>query len=102
MHPMSILCTALLVTLLGAIGGLVNSFHSGEFHLPCMDKKAGIWRPGWLGVVVVGAAAAIIVWGVYGPAGSYTINSDPPQKIPTTVGCETKFFESENKACFFG
>jgi len=85
MNNTGILCTSLLVLLLGGLGGLVNCFHSGEFHLPQTDKKAGIWRPGWVGVVVVGAAAALVVWGLYGPAGSYIFNADTPQKIPITV-----------------
>jgi hypothetical protein len=51
---------------LGAIGGFVNCFHSVEIRLPRM-KESRVWDPGFIGKVVVGAAAAILVWLFYSP-----------------------------------
>jgi hypothetical protein len=66
---------------LGALGGLINCAISGEFHLPHTDKEAKIWRPGWVGNVLVGGVAAVVVWGIYGPLASFDLlggqNLDP-------------------------
>ena len=53
-----------LVASLGAVGGLVNCAISGEFVLPKL--KDGVWRPGWVGNVLVGAVAAFVVTGTNG------------------------------------
>jgi hypothetical protein len=58
----------LVVAACGAFGGLVNSLLSGGFDLPHSDKDKRVWRPGWLANVGIGIAAALIVWGLYGPA----------------------------------
>jgi hypothetical protein len=82
---MSILNIILLVSGLGAIGGIVNSAIAGEFVLPHFDKSAKVWRPGWVGNVLIGAIAAVVVWGVYGPAASYDLASNEKREIHLTV-----------------
>jgi hypothetical protein len=49
------------VSLCGAMGGFVNVF-VGDYglHLPKMEE--GVWRPGYIGVVVIGLAAACAAW----------------------------------------
>ena len=54
----------------GALGGLVNCAISGEFHLPEFDTTARVYRPGWIGNIIIGIVAAIVVWGGYGGPGS--------------------------------
>jgi hypothetical protein len=63
----------LLIAGCGAIGGIVNSAISGEFRLPQFDRVAKVWRPGWIGNVLVGAVASVVVWGIYGPLASYDL-----------------------------
>lgn len=69
---------------LGALGGIANSAVSGEFVLP--RKQSGpngiSWRPGWIGNVLVGAIAAVVVAGLYGPLSQVQINPTGPQSLP--------------------
>lgn len=58
---------ALLIFVAGCVGGFVNSLVTGELKLPTRDAEAKVYRPGWLGTVVVGGAAAAASWGLYGP-----------------------------------
>lgn len=49
------------VFICGAVGGLVNAFiGDNSFHLPKVTDD--VWQPGWIGVVVVGAVAAVGSW----------------------------------------
>lgn len=74
------------IALLGALGGLANCFGSGEFSLPRLDSGSGVWRPGWVGNVVVGSVAALVTWGVYGPMASYDLVNQTGPKMAITVG----------------
>lgn len=66
--------TAALVILFvfsaGCLGGLVNAVLAGELQLPKRDAQAGVYRPGWVGNVLVGGVTALIFWGLYGPMAS--------------------------------
>jgi hypothetical protein len=66
----------LYVALAGAVGGVVNALITDEgFRLPTKEKmdQITIYSPGWIGNVVIGAIAAGISWGLYGPLGAYFI-----------------------------
>jgi hypothetical protein len=70
----------------GALGELVNCAISGEFHLPEYDANARIFRPGWIGNIIMGIVAAIVVWGGYGGPGSTVAifaNSNDPLDLKT-------------------
>jgi hypothetical protein len=69
----SIIWAALIIAGLGAVGGLVNCAIAGEFALPRVDRDAKVWRPGWIGNVVIGAVAAPVIWGIYGPLAGHTV-----------------------------
>src|SRR5581483_5107263 len=59
-----------LISLAGAVGGLVNGLlDSNGFLLPCMQEVNGlrILRPGFLGNLLIGIVAATLSWGLYGP-----------------------------------
>src|SRR5437867_11790207 len=59
-----------LACVAGGIGGLINSFLSGNgFALPRVEKIDGTYvvRPGFFGNIITGALAASISWGLYGP-----------------------------------
>jgi len=62
----------------GCFGGFVNALIAGELHLPRVDRRARVWRPGWLGNVVVGGAAALVFWGLYGPMAGAQVFGDGP------------------------
>lgn len=68
---------ALLVAAAGFLGGLINAILSdGGFVAPqtqTLPDGRRIWRPGWLGTAVVGSAAALVLWGLYGPLATMMI-----------------------------
>jgi len=70
---MNIWMTLLVVGILGLVGGVANCLLSSEFALPHSDSKRKVWRPGWIANILIGAIAAIVVWGVYGPASGYDL-----------------------------
>jgi hypothetical protein len=75
----------LLIAGCGAIGGIVNCAISGEFNYPRFDRGAKVWRPGWIGNVLVGAVASVVVWGIYGPLASYDVMTGHVADIHLTV-----------------
>src|SRR5262249_6798839 len=82
---MSILQIILLVCGCGAIGGIVNCAISGEFNYPRFDSDAKVWRPGWIGNVLVGSVASVVVWGVYGPVASFDLVSGKVADLHLTI-----------------
>ncbi len=62
---MQIPLIALLVLVCGGLGGLVNALLAADLHLP--HREENIYSAGWIGNVVVGAVAALVFWGLYGP-----------------------------------
>jgi len=66
---------------LGALGGIANCAITGEFALPQFDRANKVWRPGWIGNVIVGAIAAVVVGGMYGPLAQFVINGTA-QAVP--------------------
>jgi hypothetical protein len=63
----------------GFVGGLLNAFFAAEgFILGRVDKLpdgSTIWRPGFLGNVVVGGVTAIVLTALYSPLGSLKLKS---------------------------
>jgi hypothetical protein len=76
---------ALVVGGAGAIGGLVNAFISDNgFVLPKMDN--GIFRPGAITNVLIGAVAAFVSWGLYGPnSQSLLVGADNTTKFTLSL-----------------
>ncbi len=63
----------LLVAVAGGVGGAVNAYLADNgFAFPKHEKLDGtvIIRPGFLGTIAVGAVAAVVSWGLYGPFAS--------------------------------
>lgn len=54
---------------LGGLGGIINSALTGEFVMP--NTENGTWRPGWIGNVITGLTAAIVIACTYGPMANY-------------------------------
>ncbi len=57
----------IMIAVAGCLGGLANCLVAKEFVAMGRDSVSGVWRPGWLGNILVGAIAALVVWCVYGP-----------------------------------
>ncbi len=51
----------LYLFLFGCLGGLTNATISGELKLPVVDRKAGVYRPGWIGNTLIGGVAALVL-----------------------------------------
>jgi hypothetical protein len=59
-----------IIIIAGALGGVVNTLMSDSgFILPQRHDEADnrVWKLGGLGNMILGAAAAFISWGLYGP-----------------------------------
>ena len=75
----------LLIAGCGAVGGIVNCAISGEFNYPRFDAAAKVWRPSWIGNVLVGAVASVVVWGIYGPLASVDLLTGEMAGVRLTV-----------------
>lgn len=69
----------------GALGGLINAFISDNgLRIPGLEKVNGskIIRLGFIGNCVIGAVAAALSWGLYGPfADMYIIGGSSSQDV---------------------
>ena len=67
----------------GCMGGLVNAVLAGELQLPKLDGQAGVYRPGWIGNVLVGGVTGLVFWGLYGPMSSAVLlgGTDPAAAV---------------------
>jgi hypothetical protein len=67
----------LAVFVAGSVGGLINAILTDNgFILPrseTVDDKTVIFRPGYIGNVLIGGIAAAISWGLYSAAGSFIL-----------------------------
>ncbi|MBD3886597.1 hypothetical protein IFO70_33545 [Phormidium tenue FACHB-886] len=94
MHPVILL---LVIFLAGAVGGIVNALISDNGFLKArkvtLSDGSTLYRPGYLGNMFIGAVAACISWGLYGPlAAEYIIGgsrtgSTQPQFGLTVSAC---------------
>lgn len=78
-----------IVALMGCIGGAVNALISDNgFALPTRETAGGtsILRPGFLGNVLLGAIAAILFWGLYGPYAEVNVVGEDPRSDPEVAG----------------
>jgi hypothetical protein len=77
-----------LITGAGAIGGLVNTLMTqGKLTLP--EYRAGVFCPGFIGNVFVGAFAALISWALYGAGAGIELarqSADAREALSLTVG----------------
>lgn len=58
-----------IVLLTGAVGGVINAFISDNgFALPREEtiNNVTIFRPGFMGNIIIGAIASLVAWGLYG------------------------------------
>jgi hypothetical protein len=88
---MSLWLLGLVIAGAGAVGGLFNALLTDNgFVLPkYVDADpARIWKPGFLGNLIIGAAAAFVTWGLYGRWAGAVIGGASPGSTPA------KFYET--------
>jgi hypothetical protein len=69
---------ALLISGAGAVGGIINALLTDNgFILP--KRVRGIWCPGFLSTVLVGAAAAVTSWAFYGAGAGVELTDLSPR-----------------------
>lgn len=70
------------VFIAGALGGVVNALMTDNgFLMPrneIVDESKHIFRPGYLGNILIGAVAALVSWGLYSPYGAMMVIGGPP------------------------
>ena len=66
--------------LAGAFGGLVNTLLKGE-GLPMPGWKVGVFCPGFLGDIIIGAAASSVSWGLYGAGSGLNVAEKTERQI---------------------
>jgi hypothetical protein len=69
----------------GAVGGVVNALLSSNgFVLPKISN--GILQPGMIGNLLLGAFAAVITWGLYGPLkDAVLLGTQPASQLPANL-----------------
>lgn len=89
---MSIWALLGIIALAGAIGGVINALMSDNgLPFPRWEEVGGarIWRPGWVTNVLVGLAAAVVSWGLYGPYANNALvgkqRTSTPQDLVLTL-----------------
>ena len=94
-----IIWIAVALSLAGSAGGLVNAFFSdGGLKLPSWEQvngKNAVWKPGWIGNVVVGLFTALVSWALYSPfAGSVVVGTPPNDQpeVALTLGAVSMAF----------
>jgi hypothetical protein len=76
-----------VIALAGAGGGIVNALLSDNGDIVWPQKEAGgILRPGILGNVLLGAFAAVVTWGLYGPLkDAVIVGARPPGEVAASL-----------------
>jgi hypothetical protein len=83
---MTITTFALLVASAGAVGGLANCLQTGErYILPRYDEELKVRRMGWVGNILIGAIASVVVWAVYSPVANFDLNNGDISKTVLPV-----------------
>jgi uncharacterized YccA/Bax inhibitor family protein len=86
----SIWLLALIIALAGAVGGMANALltDNGFIRWKVVTvNETTVWRPGFLGNVLLGAIAAFISWGVYGRySGVDVVGKGPGADFSETLG----------------
>jgi hypothetical protein len=73
---------ALLITLAGGVGGVVNAFLTDNgFFLP--RREHNVWCPGAISNILIGALAAFSSWAFYGSGASVELSQLGPRAAIT-------------------
>ena len=81
---MQIWTIAIVIIVCGGIGGFVNALNASDLHLP-HRQPGNVYSPGWIGNVVVGAVAALVLWGLYGPMAKVVLIGEPSSAVHVSL-----------------
>ncbi len=75
----------------GAIGGVLNALLTNEglilWQMEKLSTGERIWKPGFVGNVVIGIVTAVVLAGLYSPLGSVALGGAGPSGTATlTIG----------------
>jgi hypothetical protein len=79
----------LVIFAAGAVGGIVNALMTDNgFLIPRQEvvRETTIYRPGFLGNLIIGGVGALVSWGLYGPLSAYQLFSTSAGLDATNVG----------------
>lgn len=65
----------------GAVGGVVNALLTGDGGIILPKLQSGIVRLGVVGNILLGAFAAVITWGLYGPLKDAVLMGTQPSGV---------------------
>ena len=71
---------ALLIMSAGAVGGALNAYFA-DHGLKRPTVVNGIWCPGALGNIIVGALSAVVSWALYGSGAVVDIAKPTPREL---------------------
>ena len=70
----------------GAVGGFVNALMSTDKGFSWPAERGDVFNAGVLGNIVIGAFAAVVTWGLYGPLkDAVIVGSAPPGHVTATL-----------------
>jgi hypothetical protein len=70
----------------GAVGGVVNALLSNNNDVTIPKLSNGVLRLGVMGNVLLGAFAAVVTWGLYGPLkDAVLLGSQPASQLPANL-----------------
>ena len=81
---MQIWTIAVVITFCGGVGGFVNALNAGDLHLP-HRQPGNVYSPGWIGNVIIGAVAALVLWGLYGPMAKVAVIGTPAATVQVSL-----------------
>ena len=81
----------ILISSAGAVGGIINALLSGQRRVTMPSYQDGVWCPGVLANVLIGAVAAVTSWALYGSGAAIelaqtTLRSEISLKLPALAG----------------
>ena len=81
----------ILISSAGAVGGIINALLSGHRRVTMPSYQDGVWCPGVLANVLIGAVAAVTSWALYGSGAAIelaqtTLRSEISLKLPALAG----------------
>ena len=82
---MNLLGAAGLVFAAGALGGVLNGLLVGARSVRPRYDDQKVWQPGWSGIVVIGAFAAVVMWALYGASASENLSDYLNKPVPLTL-----------------
>lgn len=62
----------------------MNALLAGDLRLPHREQET-LYSPGWIGNVLIGAVAALVVWGLYGPMAKVAVISSGNVATPVAL-----------------